>query len=201
MPVQESGTRPARPVPYTLQVAAAANLGSQIIALTFGNTGAKAAVFQVRSANVLQPPRSYTVSPNATLTDTWEFGAGGAAAYDLSVYGPNGFFRHYVGGTLGLTATNLDTSVTYDTSADSVTLLVKNVGALAAAIQVVNVYSGEPTTHTLVAGATFSTVVSLAKYAGWYDFIITVDSDPTFEQELAGHLETGKASTTDPAMS
>jgi phospholipase C len=42
--------------------------------------------------------------------------------------------------------------------------------------------------------------VSLAPSAGWYDFIITVDSDPTFQQELAGHLETGRPGTTDPAM-
>jgi phospholipase C len=200
LPVQESGTRPARAVPYTLQVAAAANLADQIMALTFGNTGAKAAVFQVRSANALQAPRSYTVSPNATLTDTWDFGASGAAAYDLAVYGPNGFFRHYVGGTLGLTATNLNTSVTYHTSANSVTLVITNAGALAAAVQVVNVYTGAATTNVLVSGATVSTEVSLAPSAGWYDFIITVDSDPTFQQELAGHLETGRPGTTDPAM-
>jgi len=200
MPVQESGTRPARPVPYTLTVTTATNLANQIVALTFGNTGAKAAVFQVRSAGVLQAPRSYTVSPNATLTDTWEFAPAGAAAYALSVYGPNGFFREYVGGTLGLTATNLESTVNYNIAADSVTLVITNAGALQVEVQIANVYSGAVTTSVIGIGATFSTTVSLAHYAGWYDFIITVDADPTFKQELAGHLETGKASTTDPAM-
>jgi hypothetical protein len=29
---------------------------------------------------------------------------------------------------------------------------------------------------------------------------LTVESDLTVQQQLAGHLETGRASTTDPAM-
>jgi phospholipase C len=200
LPLQESGTRPARPVPYTLNVAAAANLSNQIVTLAFSNTGAKTAVFQVRCVSVLQAPRSYTVSPNATLTDTWEFAADAAAAYDLSVYGPNGFFRHYRGGVLGLTATNLESTVNYDASADSVTLVVKNAGALPASVQVQNAYAGTTTTNVVASGTTFSSVVSLATHAGWYDFILTVESDLTFQQEIAGHLETGRPSTTDPAM-
>jgi phospholipase C len=187
-------------VPYTLNVAAAANLSNQIVTLAFSNTGAKTAVFQVRCVSVLQAPRSYTVSPNATLTDTWEFAADAAAAYDLSVYGPNGFFRHYRGGVLGLTATNLESTVNYDASADSVTLVVKNAGALPASVQVQNAYAGTTTTNVVASGTTFSSVVSLATHAGWYDFILTVESDLTFQQEIAGHLETGRPSTTDPAM-
>jgi phospholipase C len=201
MPVQEPGTRPARAVPYTLNVASAVNLSGQIVTLTFLNTGAKTAVFQVRSTNLLQPPRSYTVSPSATLVDTWAFGAAGASAYDLSVYGPNGFFRQYRGGALDLTSTNLVSTVSYDISANGVTLTVRNVGSIPVTAQVANVYSGAITTQVIASGATFSTFVSLAHYAGWYDFLITVDSDPTFLQELAGHLETGKPSTTDPAIS
>jgi phospholipase C len=200
MPSQEPGTRPARPVPYTLQVAATANLATQVVTLTFGNTGARAAVFQVRSASVLQPPRSYTVSPDASLNDTWAFAAAGAAAYDLSVYGPNGFFRHYVGGTLDLTATNLNSSVSYDIYTNRVTLTVKNVGALPTTIQVVNVYSGAATTQVVVSGALFSSVVPVEQFSGWYDFMVTVPADPAFQHQLAGHLETGRASSTDPAM-
>ena len=200
MPVQERGTRRARPVPYRLQVTALANLGADTMTLSFRNSGAKTAVFQVRSANVLQSPRSYTVSPGSTLTDNWAFGADGASAYDLSVYGPNGFFRHYRGGALGLTATNLESVVNYHRSADSVTLVVKNVGTLPTTVQVRNIYTGAATNQELAAGAMSSNSVSLAQHAGWYDFVLTVPADPNFQQQLAGHLETGRASTTDPAM-
>ncbi len=29
---------------------------------------------------------------------------------------------------------------------------------------------------------------------GWYDFTITVSTDPTWKQRFSGHLETGQAS-------
>jgi phospholipase C len=201
VPVQERGVRRARAVPYRLHVAAAVNLAGGIVTLTFKNTGASAAVFQVRSANVLQPPRSYTVGPAATLSDTWQFVAGGVAGYDLSVYGPNGFFRHYRGGALGVASVNFDARVKYDPSADSVTLVIRNVGPAPATVQVTNVYTHATTTHLIAGGAKLDSVVSVAQQAGWYDFILTSQSDPSSEQQLAGHLETGRASTTDPAMS
>jgi phospholipase C len=200
MPVQEKGTRPARAVPYRLTVTSSADLRSEVMALSFHNTGVRTAVFQVRSANALQVPRSYTVGPDAWLTDDWPFAADGAAAYDLTVYGPNGFFRHYRGGALGSTGTNLETNLDYGTTEDSVTLVVKNAGELSATIEVKNVYTGATTTHVVARGAQFSTVVSVAGHEGWYDFIVTVESDPTFQQQLAGHLETGSASRTDPAI-
>ena len=41
---------------------------------------------------------------------------------------------------------------------------------------------------------------SLARFGGWYDFATTVPHDPGLEIDLAGHLETGKDSISDPAM-
>jgi phospholipase C len=35
---------------------------------------------------------------------------------------------------------------------------------------------------------------------GWYDLTITVDSDASFVRRYAGHVETGKASMSDPAL-
>ncbi len=201
MPVQERGTRLARAVPYSVNTAASADLSAEKVTLLFTNTGAQTACFQVRSASSLQAPRCYTLSPHQKLTDTWEFAADGLAGYDLSVYGPNGFFRHYRGATPELTATNLESAVNYNVSSESVTLVVKNAGTLPATVVVKNVYSNTFITRTLASGAMFDTYVSLTKCAGWYDFLLTVSSDSTFQQELAGHLETGKASTTDPAIS
>ncbi len=201
MPVQEAGTRPARAVPYSINAVATADLAAEMLSLVFSNTGARTAVFQVRSANALQAPRSYTVSPGQTLSDTWAFAADGVAAYDLSIYGPNGFFRHYRGGVLALAANNLESKVVYKVSANSVTLVVKNTGSERATVILENVYSGQSSTHVLLSGASFNTSVALANYFGWYDLRLTVEDDLTFQQEIAGHLETGKASITDPAIS
>jgi phospholipase C len=42
--------------------------------------------------------------------------------------------------------------------------------------------------------------LSLDQFFGWYDIIITVNEDPTFRYELAGHVETGQDSFSDSAM-
>ena len=35
---------------------------------------------------------------------------------------------------------------------------------------------------------------------GWYDLVIEANTDPHFRWQIAGHLETGKDSVTDPAI-
>jgi phospholipase C len=42
--------------------------------------------------------------------------------------------------------------------------------------------------------------LSLNQFHGWYDLIVTVTGDPTFKYRLAGHVETGKDSFSDPAL-
>ena len=41
---------------------------------------------------------------------------------------------------------------------------------------------------------------SLNRFSSWYDFVITVASDSSIEYHLAGHLETGTDSISDPAL-
>jgi phospholipase C len=41
---------------------------------------------------------------------------------------------------------------------------------------------------------------NLSKTGFWYDFIVTTDSDSGFSRRLAGHVETGRASVSDPGM-
>ena len=91
VPAQEKGTRPARALPYELNVHAAVNASAGAIVLTFSNTGQATVVFQVRSGNPADPVRTYTVEPGKQLTGSWNF----VSSYDLSVYGPNGFVRFF----------------------------------------------------------------------------------------------------------
>jgi phospholipase C len=35
---------------------------------------------------------------------------------------------------------------------------------------------------------------------GWYDFTLEVEGDASFLQRLAGHVETGRDSVSDPAL-
>jgi phospholipase C len=200
LPVQESGIRPARAVPYVLNVKAAVGPAAGEFTLEFINTGKNTAVFQVRSGSALQPPRSYTVSPNSQLSDAWNYAGLALGAYDLSVYGPNGFFRAYKGTVNQATSTNIQSEIAYDIASGGVTLTAKNSGTAARQLQVLNVYTSATVVRELNAGAMFQQFFSLREYYGWYDLVLTVESDLAFRQQLAGHLETGKDSTTDPAI-
>jgi len=41
---------------------------------------------------------------------------------------------------------------------------------------------------------------SLGRFGGWYDLTITVAADEAFRCQLAGHVETGADSFSDPLM-
>jgi phospholipase C len=183
-----------------LNVNAAVSLVAGEFTLEFINTGKKTAVFQIRSGSARQPPRSYTVSPNSQLSDVWEYAGLSLGAYDLSVYGPNGFFRAYKGTVIEAASANIQSAIAYDVADGGVTLTAVNSGTAACQLQVLNVYTSETEVKELNAGAKFQQFFSLQKYYGWYDLVLTVEEDPVFRQQLAGHLETGKDSTTDPAI-
>jgi phospholipase C len=61
-------------------------------------------------------------------------------------------------------------------------------------------YTGNATTRSLDHGESFEDELSLEEFHGWYDLIVTVAGDPTFKYRLAGHVETGADSFSDPAL-
>jgi hypothetical protein len=50
------------------------------------------------------------------------------------------------------------------------------------------------------ANESFEGQFSPDEFHGWYDLIVTVAGDSTFKYRLAGHVETGKDSFSDPAL-
>jgi phospholipase C len=195
LPDQEPGTRPARALPYELHVEGEASQG--VLRLVFRNTGKAGAVFQVRSGNVQSGPWTYTVGAGDETSDT--FGTRGASSYDLAVSGPNGFLRTFAGG-LAANSANLTVRAIYDRESDAIALIIRNHGSSAEKVNIVDAYSGK--THSRIVhpldSATF--VNELHESFGWYDLILTIDSDPKFRRQLAGHVETGKPSMSDPAI-
>jgi len=200
LPVQESGQRLARPVPYVPNVAPTFNIAGKEVTLEFSNTGTKAAVFQVRSASLLQAPRSYTVNLNTHLSDVWTYGALALEGYNLAVYGPNGFFRAFQGGLIAGTSAIVQSALTYDSGGGSVTLTAVNKGTTTIELQVTNVYTSALSSKVLKAGATFQQSYPVDANNHWYDLLLAVVEDANFRQEIAGHVETGKDSKTDPAI-
>jgi phospholipase C len=190
LPHQERGVRPARAIPYTLH--ADGHASAEAFTIAFKSAGRAAAVFQVRSAINGQEPRNYTVEPGKQLTDAWDIGS----IYDLSVYGPNGFFRSFKGGSQA----NLDVEAAYDERHNEIRLEVRNRNPERAEVTVRDGYTSRATTLSLNPGETGTVQWSLSGNRGWYDLAITVDADSQFEYRYAGHLEDGEDSISDPAM-
>ena len=77
---------------------------------------------------------------------------------------------------------------------------IANHGEESIEVNVVNNYSKKITSYALKRDREVSEFSPLHSSFGWYDFTITTRSDPSFERRLAGHLETGRDSMTDPAI-
>ncbi len=203
LPEQAAGIRPARALPYQLHVTSQVESASQI-GLSFDNTGDAAAVFHVYDRlNLSALPRRFTVEPGKRLADVWN--ASAAGAYDLWVLGPNGFHRHFTGNAkraMLATQPNPDVEVSYDRFNGKLLIKLVNTGKRACVFSVVanKYYAATPAYHTVAAKGEHSLVLDLAASAHWYDFSVKVRGQTDYSRRLAGHMETGEHSFSDPAM-
>ena len=195
LPEQEPGTRPARALPYELHVGGEVNASG--IQLFFRNTGKAGAVFQVRSGDGQTGPWTYTVGAGDEASDS--FGSSGATAYDLSVFGPNGFLRTFAGG-LAADSAKLTVNSIYEGQSGGLALVIQNQGSSVEKVSILDAYSGQTKTRLLHPHESVTFVSQLEESFGWYDLTVRVDSDASFRRQLAGHVETGKPSMTDPAI-
>jgi phospholipase C len=77
---------------------------------------------------------------------------------------------------------------------------VRNAGERNASVTLLDAYTGEKVTRVLHPGGSAEDPLSLERFHGWYDVVVRVAEDPSFERRLAGHVETGRDSISDPAM-
>jgi len=196
LPQQESGTRPSRALPYEFHVHGEADLHTGKVNVSFENSGEAGVFFQVRSGDGVTGPWGYTVGPRAESSDTYSPSQG---AYDFSIYGPNGFLRT-LAGSLSPHAANLEIKAFYDTLTPGITLEIRNVTSAKLKVSVQSAYNGHTTAVELNPGESRIEFWSAGASFGWYDLTVTVNSDPSFQRQFAGHIETGKDSVSDPAI-
>jgi phospholipase C len=199
LPVQEPGTRPARPVPYALEVHGMADPGDGSFKIVFANRG-KTAVLQVRSGNSALGPWVYTVGRDEKILETWAIAANNLTGYDLNVYGPNGFLRAFKGSITGGNTADVEVRAEYGNGGEQITLHCTNKGAHAVDVQLRDNYSGKMFTHAIEAGDETQQTLGLGETSGWYDVTVGVEQDASFRWQVAGHMETGRESITDPAI-
>lgn len=202
MPVQEPGTRPARPLPYEFSTQCRVEEGK--LWIDFVNTGEAGAAFYAYNGSApRESPRRYAVSASQKLSDYWE-PSKGKAAYDLSVYGPNGYLSHFRGHQLsGLkhASSTAEARVHYDRQSGDVYLTLTNNGPEPCTLTARNSYGdAEIRRYKLEPGATSEDRWPLASSSGWFDLSIAHAEDHVFLRRFAGHVETGQPGTSDPAI-
>ena len=181
VPTQEPGTRPSRRLGYGFDVAFSA--GSKTLTLTMINTGTLGVGVQARSLTISGAPYSYTVGAGDSLAASLH----NPGTYDLSLHGPNGFFRHFAGSP----ATEVRVEVDTNAATGQVTLHIAGSGT----VELINAY-GPGRSIELPA----TTEVDCTDSGGWYDIALTTPSDAAFGYQLAGRVELSGPLTSDPQL-
>jgi phospholipase C len=177
LPQQEAGQRPARPLPYDFDATLTPAPGGAT--LTFANRGGAGAGFIVYSATAGEGPWYYMVGAGKTIAQTLTLRGG----LNLSVHGSNGYYRRFAGA-------GPDVAAQYDAAAQDLVLTLPD-GAT-----VHDAYSG--TRFVYAKSATHRQKIALHDH--WYDLTVTEAGKPGYVRRLAGHIETGQASKSDPAI-
>lgn len=186
-PVQETGIRRRRATPYDLDARLRVEGAGR--ALLFANRSAeRAAVFHVYDIKKLgEVPSRYTVGAGRELAHPLP--ASGVAA-DLFVLGPNGFHRRLTG-----RSDIFSVSVEGGFAAPS-SLRLENLTSASQSIAMIDrAYGAAPDVIELAAGEARSIRLDLADSHGWYDRQFVAGGQTW---RVAGHVETGKASYSDP---
>ncbi|MFI5706904.1 phosphocholine-specific phospholipase C [Kribbella sp. NPDC051620] len=193
MPVQEPGSRRTRPLPYSPYVDGTTQGGKYQLTFSSG-TGAGSA-FLITSPKRTDGPWTYTAEAGKSIADTWNTAYSGGVT-DLTVHGPNGFlrtFRSSPSTALEITARHNDTTGDLD-------FTLTNSSAQDVIFTLTNSYDGRPKRLKVLKGRTSQYKLNIHHSKQWYDVSVVADTDSTFLRRFAGHVETGEAGISDPAI-
>lgn len=191
-PYQPRLARPSRALPYRLHVDSQVNSKAKTLSLSLQNTGEQGAVLHVYDGLHLSDiPRRYTVEAGKALQDSWPV----VERYQLWVLGPNGFHRSFSGQLQQLQPELLVTS-----SNNQLQFTLSNPGTRGVSVTVDRCpYTQQgPWTLVVPGGAEVRQVFACESSGGWYD--LTLRSDAGWLRRVAGRLETGAHSISDPLM-
>jgi phospholipase C len=126
--------------------------------------------------------------------------------YHLRLYGPNGFFREFIGDK---NDPAIEVSCRYSRDmkdvkgvSGNIMINISNPESHALTILVTdNAYRNAGIEKQIAAGIkNFQIPVDLIKSSGWYDFSVKIQGNSGFERRYAGRVETGSHSISDPLM-
>jgi phospholipase C len=191
VPKQEPGVRPSRRLGYRLHVGFDA--GPQTLNLAIKNHGKLGVGLQARSQTVPGAPYSYTIGAGDDLAVALP----NPGVYDLSLHGPNGFFRRFAGSP----GTFVKVDAHGDDSAGKLRLRITDSrGGRQRRPVVVRLTDAYGADRRVELDRVAEIVFDTQHAGGWYDVAVTAPSDPSFSYELAGRLESRARLTSDPQL-
>jgi phospholipase C len=216
IPRQEPGDRQSCPLPYELYADADFQpaAGKLRVAFAAGNAyfGSKAsgAPFKVyapgkyKVGQTIEVCRNwdYAVKAGDRVVDDWSIEKFDRQLYWLRVYGPNGFFREFRGGG-GEPAPRVWAAYGSTDAKPDGSLIVRAENKSDRFVEVTlrDVAYGAPAVvRKLMPGASEDIRFDLAASHSWYDIEVSASAAPGFYRRLAGRVETGRLSRTDPVI-
>jgi phospholipase C len=195
VPAQERGVRPSRRLGYRFHVGFDAQ--PQALRLAIRNHGKLGVGLHARSLTVPGAPYSYTIGSGDELAISLP----NPGSYDLSLHGPNGFFRRFAGSP----ATVLEVDEHGDHDSGMLSLRLTDGGdhrgdrrhRQSHVVEVVDAYGND---HRVRVDGTAEITLDTGHSGGWYDIALTTPSDAAFGYQLAGRLESGARLTSDPQL-
>ncbi len=207
LPQQEPGTKSACAIPYDITVDARVDRTAKQLTMAFKLAGTlpKTKVmgvpFRVHTRVPYlpddQPGRTWNFAAREKedLHYAWPLEDFPDQHYRLQVHGPNGFFREFSG---DLQDPELQLSVSGDPATGNLKLTASSVQNMQLVLKDMAYQRPERELSINASGQTL--LIDLSDSDGWYDFLVEAAGYPGFRQRFAGHVETGKPSTTDPLM-
>jgi phospholipase C len=177
MPRQEPGQRRSAPLPYQLAVDGALDGGRFVLHVAAGkdvfgdrSAGAPFTVYAFAADGLAV--RNYAVEAGERIDDAWPLAVFENGQYRLRAYGPNGFFREFVGGDDPPAEFRFDYAHTADgrSLTGGITIEAANNGPRDMVVEVCdNSYGAARQTRKVSPGGRATVVVETAASHGWYD--------------------------------
>jgi phospholipase C len=217
MAKQEKGVRSSCALPYELYVNGGLTSDRKQFEISFEsarnlfNEKSAGAPFIIYANGKYQDEEmrnwAYAVRAGDRINDQWTITDFENGLYHLKVYGPNGFFREFLGNK---TDPLIDVNIGYEYSkagskkpTGNLVISVKNLSAGKNYIVEIADKSYRKNSRTLTlskAKPSAKLVWDLRDSFNWYDISIKVKDHPHFEKRYAGRVETGQHGKTDPLM-
>lgn len=218
---QEQGIRPSSGLPYELYVDGGLNKEGKAFEIQmtadnkrFGKQAA-GAPFSIYAMDTYREEDGteermtnwqYAVSAGDSLSDSWPLERFKNNAYNLAVYGPNGFFRQFKGDAKD---PSIAIRCRFDPAKDagnaksagvSITLIFSVVAGQQFTVEISDLGYQHNNMVQDISEKVNKVTLPLEKSFGWYDFEIKIKGHPNYSKRYCGRIETGKDGFSDPLM-